>query len=141
MGISNHVCTNFPGDPCQFVELLKPSEMFDDLSNNDIFGFYVQIPATRQQHQFYVSENRKWAIWWDGQSKWWSGPFEESGNAAGSAYFLGEDLATQLNKFKSVDFTDGSQELEAIHPTFKLQCTSKSENGSMDPMMDRELKK
>ena len=120
---------------------MKPNKKFDEISTPDIFGIYVQIPATVRQHQLYVSEDGKWAIWWDGQSKWWSGPFEESGNAAGSAYFLGEDLATQLNKFKSVDFTDGSQELEAIHPTFKLQCTSKSENGSMDPMMDRELKK
>ena len=115
--------------------------MFDDFPIDDIFGIYVQIPATVRQHQLYVSEDGKWAIWWDGQSKWWSGPYKDSGNAVGRAYYLGEDLPTQLSKIKSVDFTDSSQELEVIHPTFKLQCTSKLENGSMDPMMDRELKK
>ena len=117
--------THFPGEQCQFVELVKPNKKFDEISTPDIFGIYVQIPATVRQHQLYISEDGKWAIWWDGQSKWWSGPFEKLGNAAGSAYYLGEDLPTQLSEFKSADFTNSNQQSPGDPPTFKLQCKPK----------------
>ena len=95
---------------------------------DDIFGFYVRMPTHLRYEELYISDGGKWAIWWDGQSKWWSGPFGEISKASGSAYFLGRSLPSQLGNWKSADFVDDSELYEET-PTFKLQCRPKTALG------------
>ena len=95
---------------------------------DDIFGFYVRMPLKSEKEHVYISDGGKWAIWWDGQSKWWSGPIGEMPRDSGSAYFEGSSLPSQLFTWRSADFVDNS-DLYEVAPIFKLQCRPKTALG------------